>query len=102
MKMDFSNEAVKEMTADFEDKSLYIKLPCSAGDVVYFVGRHDIKPCQVQCIEYSQDAHSGNWSLYLTGTDAITGEKYFMGKWSLGVCVFLTYEEAKKALEELQ
>ena len=65
----------------FKDKSLFVELPCKVGDTVYQVDSERIYESTVKRIIYD--------------TDGIAFDERAIGK-----SVFLTREEAEKALNE--
>ncbi len=81
----------------FSDKSEWIYLPCKEGDVVYQVTRNFISEFRVRFVEI---ATCGNLFLH---TDLISGIVYtgeVFSESDIGKTVFLTREEAEKALED--
>ena len=82
---------------DFAEKSRFIELPCKVGDVVYQVTRNFISEFRVRFVEI---ATCGNVFLH---TDLISGIIYtgeVFSESDIGKTVFLTREEAEKALKE--
>lgn len=87
---------VERCTA-FEDKSEWVHLPCKVGDVVYQVTRNFISEFRVRFVEI---ATCGNLFLH---TDLISGIVYtgeVFSESDIGKTVFLTREDAEKALED--
>ena len=95
--------------SEFEDKSQYIKLPCKVGDTVYVDTR--------TLLTYSRGIKEENLPAYFVGkvvSFRITEKKKLVKiriqeKWldnyyfvSFGKTVFLTREEAEKALREVK
>ena len=83
----------------YSDKSRYIELPCKVGDVVYQVTRNFISEFRVRFVEI---ATCGNLFLH---TDLISGIVYtgeVFSESDIGKTVFLTREEAEKALEDMR
>ena len=81
----------------YSDKSRFVELPCKVGDVVYQVTRNFISEFRVRFVEI---ATCGNLFLH---TDLISGIIYTGDVFSesdIGKTVFLTREEAEKALKE--
>ena len=90
----------------FKDKSLYIELPCKVGDTVYvpwrWGGQRAVATVKVEEIKfYDSQMH------YMFLIDMESDNECFnqsFGGWklgkSIGKTVFLTREEAEKALEE--
>lgn len=75
------NDFVERMCRYFKDKSRFVKLPCKVGDTVYQVDSERIYESTVKRIIYD--------------TDGIAFDERAIGK-----SVFLTREQAEKALEE--
>ena len=93
----FGQEA--ELCEHFSDKAEWIHLPCKAGDVVYQVTRNFISEFRVRFVEI---ATCGNLFLH---TDLISGIVYtgeVFSESDIGKTVFLTREEAEKALEDMR
>ena len=81
----------------YKDKSCFIELPCKEGDIVYQVTRNFISEFRVRFVEI---ATCGNVFLH---TDLISGIIYtgeVFSESDIGKTVFLTREEAEKALKE--
>lgn len=75
---------------DLEEQWRLVVLPCKPGDMVYRIvwwGKRnvDIRERRVSSVEYNA---AGEWVIHSTGSDV------------LGKTVFLTREEAEKALKE--
>lgn len=91
--------------SEFEDKSQYIKLPCKVGDVVYVPDEDDdyVFPVQIDSIIVS-DMLNGEICLQYNGCfyndDGDSIQDFEFDSDDFGKTVFLTYEEAEKALEE--
>ena len=83
----------------FKDKSRFIELPCKVGDVVYQVTRNFISEFRVRFVEI---ATCGNLFLHtdLISVIVYTGEVF--SESDIGKTVFLTREEAEKALEDMR
>ena len=80
---------------DFKNRSLFVKLPCSAGDTVYYIANVNSK-------DIINSAVVDEVAIYKSGTigyDCGVGEIGFSSK-SIGKRVFLTKEEAEQALKE--
>lgn len=87
-----------EQCEDFKDKSRYIELPCKVGDMLYYIatcktaedfGKKYVSWERVKQI--SINAH-GKW-VYLMENSLINFDE-------IGKVIFLTKEEAEKALAE--
>lgn len=86
----------------FKDKSRYIELPCKVGDTVYIPTSNGIINEKVHRILYSQEAE--NYGKFIRNRFyTIVGNTEAQFDFSdIGKTVFLTYEEAEKALKELE
>ena len=84
---------------NFNNKSTWVHLPCKVGDVVYQVTRNFISEFRVRFVEI---ATCGNLFLH---TDLISGIVYtgeVFSESDIGKTVFLTREEAEKALQDMR
>ena len=93
----FGNEyrnKVETVCKTFKNKSLFVELPCKVGDTVYRIRRNPYKAVLERTVVSVSICMNckGNieWRLFTTVED------------TLGETVFLTREEAKKRLKELQ
>jgi hypothetical protein len=80
----------------FKDKSKFIELPCNVGDMVYKIEYGKIKNYEVWQIAIIQNSHNTYSEIILTSeflSRTINIE-------DIGKTVFLTKEEAEKALAE--
>ena len=85
--------------ADFQDKSEWVHLPCKVGDTAYILGRNLLKGANAWYIEKITIAVV-DMERSALGTDCcIQAECELIGGY-LGATVFLTKEEAEKALAE--
>ena len=83
---------------DFEDRSAWVKLPCKVGDILYEpTDRNTIVEYSVKAINVELRATFIEWEI----------EKGFVLQYLDGICsdeigktVFLTREEAERALKE--
>ena len=82
-----------------EEQGLLIKLPCKVGDVVYLLGGKDYNKFRVGCVDWkSEMEYKGkNYQLYMEDNYY---DKAYRNFSDIGKTVFLTREEAEKALEE--
>lgn len=83
----------------FTEKSEWVHLPCKVGDVVYQVTRNFISEFRVRFIEI---ATCGNLFLH---TDLISGIVYtgeVFSESDIGKTVFITRQEAEKALQDMR
>ena len=94
-------DAVKKLKEyeDLEEQGRLIELPCKIGDIVYFKAREIIK-CKVRGFEFI-----GDYAVILI---AYAGENDLLELWKtstpfsdIGKTLFLTKEEAEKALAEM-
>lgn len=89
---------------DAEENGLLVRLPCKVGDTVYVAYPEtrslcDIHPCTVQSIYLTDDNNSKARS-HLNIKSHISMFTKRMNLDQIGKTVFLTREEAEKALEE--
>ena len=99
----FDVEAYGCKCEDYKDKSLIVELPCKVGDTVYIQYKKKIYPVSVYAIRY--DTKTNNKRICVEGwlqIDECYQHEYLATfKWeSVGKTVFLTREEAEKALKE--
>ena len=85
---------------DFKDKSRFIELPCNANDTVYVIQDNTIIQSCIIRLKYEQEAE--NYGKFVrnriyTVIGNVLREFDFS---DFGKSVFLTREEAEKALEE--
>lgn len=84
---------------DLEEQGRLVRLPCKVGDTVYFI------KSMFTLLRKPQECQIENWSMYANGAIKFVtkykdvGEKTFYEE-SIGKTVFLTLEEAEKALEK--
>ena len=79
----------------FKDRSKFIKLPCKVGDTVYyFVNDNLSEYCEVSVAGFHIDKYRIAFEI------EVSGRKFFVDTEFLGEKVFLTKEEAEKALAE--
>ena len=93
---------------DLEEQGLLVRLPCKVGNMVYVLDRHNhISECQIRSI------HMGEAKVWeqgtMMGTDYLRTIKvdmffetnfYSFYSSDIGTSVFLSCDEAEKALEE--
>ena len=95
---DYGNGSPTEKLADYEDaeeQGLLLRLPCKVGDTVYFLDRFcagyasdcPSRPCE-NCPDYKLEIYEGNFMLN--------------NICDFGKTVFLTREEAKAKLKEME
>ena len=88
------SKKVEKFCNNFKDKSIYIELPCKVGDTIYFdtyrrgesIGVQPHKVAKVDVVVSTERPFG------CVGADIYD--------WQFGKTVFLTREEAEKALEE--
>lgn len=105
MHMDTTSEdtltEILDKLADYEDaeeQGLLIKLPCKVGDMVYEanIGRKMISTYKVTSIVIMTGSRNYGWELI----DGIYSNLNGFNEYALGKTVFLTREEAEKALKK--
>ena len=74
--------------------------PCKVGDVVYKISRNQVKACEVVFIGISKDENCSYFNFAENYADGTFYKSYSMGFGEIGKTVFLTREEAEKALRE--
>ena len=91
----------------FKDKSKFIELPCSIGDIVYTILYHNVFEAEVVCIRpfvfKNRIEYRGN--VIITMEDPFYSDGRFLEQELFAVFdkdTFLTREEAEKKLEELK
>lgn len=88
----------REVCNNFKDKSRFVELPCNVGDIVWVINKNEIYKCRVYGI--SIDFKSAWFTFLYNGYFPEFKEKkiYYLSEFSK--TVFLTREEAEKALKE--
>ncbi len=81
-----------------EEQGLLLKLPCKVGDIVYAITRNFISEYSICCIEKYNDGFFFNWRCEKGIYKNLRG----FTDYEIGKTVFLTKEEAEKALERLE
>lgn len=91
---------------DLEEQGLILQLPCKVGDKVYQISENFIEPCTVESIFLGNYRdRNGNWcnmaEIHYNRYDCpyTSDEIYFT---DIGKTVFLTQEEAKAKLAEME
>lgn len=94
-------EEVEKDCKEFEDKSLYIKLPCKVGDTLFDISEFvygekmpEMYEDKVEYIELQKDRESGELIFCVDGLDWRYDD--------FGKTVFFTREEAEEALKEME
>lgn len=81
----------------FSHRSLFVKLPCKVGDFVYLVTNlRTIGKYLVTSIEIRKSLVDINWKMI----DGVGYPTPFVGAEEIGKTVFLSREEAERALKE--
>ena len=83
---------------DLEEQGLLVKLPCKVGDTVYSITRNFISEYKICSFEKYLEGFFFNWSCEKGIYKNIRGFTSF----EIGKTVFLTKEEAEKALKEME
>ena len=79
----------------FKDRSKFIELPCKVGDMVYYFFNDNLSEyCEVPIAGFHIDRYRIAFEI------EILGQKFFIDTEFLDERVFLTKEEAEKALAE--
>lgn len=83
---------------DLEEQGLLIKLPCKVRDYVYEANksRNIISTYKITAIVIGRDSRNYNWGLL----DGVYSNMNGFNEFALGKTVFLTREEAEKALNK--
>ena len=91
---------------DLEEQGLLLRLPCKAGDTLYYISEGFIEPCTVETIFISDYTDKdGNCSymaeIHFDREDCpyVSTEIYFT---NIGKTVFLTQAEAEQKLKEME
>ena len=87
-------------TADMLLANGVILPPCKVGDTVYKISRNKVKACEVVFIGISKDENCSYFNFVENYADGTFYKSYSMGFGEIGKTVFLTREEAEKALRE--
>ena len=99
------HKALEELAEyrEAEKNGLLLRLPCKAGDVVYFPKYDYHDSAVITKIEIEQDGITFYWAQYEVGVDCT--ELWDDGCFSIdeiGKIVFLTKEQAEQALAEMK
>lgn len=91
------DEILKDGCPHYKDKSLFVELPVKLGQICYalYPYKNEVEECRVSSLTQKAD---GSWKIRLTHNHSvfeITLDK-------IGKTVFLTKEEAKQKLKELE
>lgn len=74
--------------------------PCKVGDTVYIISRNRVKVCEVVYIGISVEETCSCFNFVENYADGTFYKSHSMGFDAIGKTVFLTREEAEKALRE--
>lgn len=85
---------IEERCTNFKDKSRYIETPCKVGDILYFPISHRVIAYEVSKIKYDGDL------LKIVTHNKLSGYQRTIWSQDVGTTIFLTKEEAEKALKE--
>lgn len=93
------NTVYAKTCEDFSDRSLWVKLPCLTGTTVYTVyheisGKRNIAVGTVERFNFYGDDYVYAYVFYETGVS------YWHSSGDFGKTVFLSREEAERALKE--
>lgn len=93
------NTMYAEKCEDFSDRSLWAKLPCKAGDVVYVI--YDGYVTCADVVAFYIDKYGGMFDLLITTKEEYAaGFKKVIDKSYTFSDIFLSREEAERALVE--
>ena len=105
---DFGSANVLNRLAEYEDleeQGLLLRLPCKAGDIVYYVNTDAKKPIikmQVLQVNYKQFYKDSIFIRIDATNDKDMGESCYLLEDDFGKTVFLTQEEAEQKLKEME
>ena len=87
--------------AQFKDKARFVELPCKVGDTVHILGHRF--PCEIEKICIEEDGLFFEYVEYERSPELteLWDDGTFEPK-EIGKTVFLTWEEAEKALENMK
>lgn len=83
---------------NLEEQGLLIKLPCKVGDTVYFIRNKKLQIFEIDTIKVRKQISIHGY-YHSTGRRWGTPHEITIGKNTIGKKLFLTREEAEKALE---
>ena len=95
-----AHEDFDEWLADELLAKGYILPPCKVGDKVYKISRNKVKECEVVFIGISADEKCSYFNFVENYADGTFYKSYSMVFDVIGKTVFLTKEEAERALKE--
>ena len=81
-------------------KSRFVELPCEVGQTVYKITRNKVKECEVVFVGISADEKCSYFNFVEKYADGTFYKSYSMVFDVIGKTVFLSREEAEKALKE--
>jgi hypothetical protein len=92
-----SIEDCEKHCCHFKDKSLFVELPMVLGQICYapYNYKNEVEECRVSSLTQKAD---GSWKIRLTHNHSV----FEIRVDEIGKTVFLTKEEAEKALKEKQ
>ena len=105
---DFGSANVLNRLAEYEDleeQGLLLRLPCKAGDTVYYVNTDAKKPIikmQVLQVNYKQFYKDSIFIRIDATNDKDMGKICYLLEDDFGKTVFLTKEEAEQKLKEME
>ena len=91
------DESKEMLCGHFKDKSRYIELPCAVGDTVWF---DTYKKSGTVCLGIQPHKVDRIDVVVVTDTKSLIETQTY--SWEIGKTVFLTKEEAEKALEGMK
>ena len=81
----------------FKDRSKFIELPCKVGDTVYTIVQDEIKENKITSVCYIKTITFTSFEFHV---ENFRGASLLYTQNSIGEKIFLTKDEAEKALEE--
>lgn len=92
--------SVNECSHGFKDKDRYIELPCKVGQTVYAILSKKVQEYIVHAIEYTENVITVKCHNWLAEREGLLHKHIaYFDMTKFGKTVFLTKEEAEKALE---
>lgn len=100
--LEMETDRVDKLCRHFKDKSKFIELPCKVGDKVWFIKfafSYAKRPISTMVCGIKTFSNKGTFT-FMALTDENNISRSFINQ-DIGKTVFLTKEEAEKALEKI-
>lgn len=97
---DLEVDGIEAHCEHFKPKSRFVELPCEVGSTVYKITRNKVKECEVVFVGISADEKCSYFNFVEKYADGTFYKSYSMVFDVIGKTVFLSREEAEKALKE--